>query len=368
MAGTRWWLLGFLVGFVCTFLGGCLGGDECTCFEPPCQCPVKVTPTPTETYDEVSGTWSVAGAMSTARSYAPATLLQSGKVLVAGGYGGEYGTSNLDTAELYDPATRKWTVTGSFPGERSAHTATLLASDEVLVVGGAAAGGATAALYDPLQGTWSSTGSLATERFGGHTATLLHSGKVLVAGGWWRATELLASTELYDPQSGTWSPTGSLAKERTGHMATLLPSGKVLVAGGCVGSSNTAELYDPSSGTWSMTGSLSEGRCQHAAVLLRSGKVVVVGGGTPTIEIYDPASGDWQIGGTFPPELGMGSLSAALLPSGKVLVVGFSNSAYLYDAEVGSWTPTGSLTYARSGNPLTVLQSGQVLVSNQSSQ
>src|SRR5690349_18732902 len=52
-----------------------------------------------------------------------ATLLRDGKVMVVGGEN----TVNdvLNSAELYDPATKTWTVTGSLSTARFAHTATL---------------------------------------------------------------------------------------------------------------------------------------------------------------------------------------------------------------------------------------------------
>ncbi len=62
-----------------------------------------------------------------------ATLLPDGKVLVAGG---NYDTVILATAELYDPATGRWTATGSMAEERHSHTATLLPNGKVLVAGG----------------------------------------------------------------------------------------------------------------------------------------------------------------------------------------------------------------------------------------
>jgi hypothetical protein len=182
---------------------------------------------------------------------------------------------------------------------RQSHTATLLASGKVLVVGGCC-GIASAELYDPATGTWSPTGSLHTGRFN-HTATLLPNGKVLVVGG---SNEIsLATAELYDPASGTWSLTGAMAVSRQGHTATLLPNGEVLVAGGTsvtgLGFNQTfvdlasAELYDPATGTWSQTGSLAQPRTGHVGVLLLDGTVLVAGGDNQapellTTELYTP--------------------------------------------------------------------------------
>jgi hypothetical protein len=96
--------------------------------------------------------------MNTARQSHTATLLNTGKVLVAGG-----DNSNADlSAELYDPSTGTWTKTASMSTTRVGHTATLLQNGEVLVAGGSLL--ASAELYNPVTGKWTATGSMHTGR------------------------------------------------------------------------------------------------------------------------------------------------------------------------------------------------------------
>src|SRR6266536_358391 len=294
-----------------------------------------------ELYDPVAGTWTNTGRLDHARAGHTATLLPSGKVLVAGG------EANLpSSAELYDPATGTWSTTGSLGCARDHHTATLLASGKVLVAGGVVC---SAELYDPAMGTWTFTGNLNVGR-GQHTATLLPSGKVLVAGG--QNPSYLNSAGLYDPETGMWTWTGPLATARYDHTATLLPSGQVLVAGGQNPSDlSSVELYDPVAGTWSSTGSLGTARSAHTATLLPSGKVLVAGGAGTSAELYNPVAGTWS--NTGPLGTARYAHTATLLPSGKVLVAGgvgpapFLSSAELYDPVTGSWSTTGTLGTAR---------------------
>ena len=158
-----------------------------------------------------------------------ATLLPNGKVLVAGGFNS---TDFLTSAELYDPATGFWTVTGSLHDQaRATHTATLLPNGKVLVAGGLSAGLSgtiyldTAEIYDPPTALWTRTDNLGTKR-GSHTATLLPSGKVLVAGGQTTGAVYSSSAESVPIPAhlGRGVATGSLGTARHGHTATLLPS------------------------------------------------------------------------------------------------------------------------------------------------
>ena len=78
-----------------------------------------------------------------------------------------------------------------------------------------------------------------------HSATLLPSGQVLVVGG--MDSSSLTSAELYDPSTEQWSAAGALTTARSHHTACVLPTGSVLVAGGHSSSGPLAgtELYVP---------------------------------------------------------------------------------------------------------------------------
>jgi hypothetical protein len=237
-------------------------------------------PTTAELYDPVTGRWRATSPPARGRRSHTATLLRSGRVLVAGGEG-------QSSAELYDPATETWSATGAMAIARSGHTATLLPSGQVLVVGGQ--GQSSAEVYDPTTGTWSTTGAMATARRG-HTATLLPSGQVLVAGGEDSALKALASTELHDPTTGAWTSAAPMALARTSHTATPLLSGEVLITGGREQRlQDSVELYAPGLDTWTSLVPLLAARFGHTATLLPSREVLVTGGfaeGTSTMGWY----------------------------------------------------------------------------------
>ena len=95
------------------------------------------------------------GNMAQVRAAHTATLLPDGRVLAAGGETAGNFVSAIGSAELYDPASRSWSVTGSLINVRAYHTATLLPDGDVLVAGGQGTGILSSAeLYDHVA-TWS---------------------------------------------------------------------------------------------------------------------------------------------------------------------------------------------------------------------
>ena len=258
-----------------------------------------------ELYDPATGTFTPTGGMSTPRTGHTATLMNDGTVLVAGGFKGvpncsvACGGGAAASAELYDPATGTFGPTGSLNIARFDHRATLLNNGMVLVVAGD--GGCphvcpldSAELYNPATGTFNLTGSLSIP-IENHTATLLNDGTVLVAGGYNAGFGVTGGAELYDPATGTFTSTvgGGMTRPREFHTATLLNNGTVLVAGGDYqsGPLALADLYDPTTKTFSATGSMNTPRTGHTAALLNNGTVLVAGGSAlANTELYEPVA------------------------------------------------------------------------------
>ena len=308
------------------------------------------------------------GSLITSRYLHTATLLPSGKVLVAGG---SDGIDSLRQRRAVRSSLRHLHGNG-FPrhaplsGTRRPCCLPARSSSRGALNGVSAL--SSAELYDPASGTFTSTGSLATVRIG-HTATLLPSGKVLVVGGFGTGA-YLNSAELYDPASGTFTATGSLATARSNHTATLLPSGKVLVVGGADGGSylSSAELYDPASGTFTATGSLAaarslphgdaaafrQGPCRGGLQRRRrSEQRRAVRSGLRHLHGHGFARHGPRRSTRRPCCLPARSSSRPALGS---------SSAELYDPASGTFTATGSLATARQLHTATLLPSGKVLV------
>lgn len=406
----------------------------------------------TELFKPVTGHWSTVGRMTTSRRSHTETVLPDGTVLVVGGsYGNFAGFNFLAMSDRYNPQTGRWSKTGDMRiavgadptiSGRQNHTATSLLDGRVLVAGG---DGyltdfstdvifASAELYDPTTGVWTLTGSMNIAR-SEHAAVALLDGRVLAIGGSGVGTAL-ASAELYSPTSastdrsalsqayfppfaspsrplmsplfgfspitaalarvtrsarpaaippatvrfarpfiGRWTRTGSMHVARIGAPLTLLPNGKVLVEG-CDGptlAGKTAELYDPATGTWATTGSMHIARCNHGAILLPTGRVMVAGGLGMTnhvassAELYDPSTGAW----TFVSHMNSTRYFATinLLTNGKALVAAGNaingiprDSADLFDPATNRWTATPSLNLSRNGASSALMANGKVLV------
>jgi hypothetical protein len=326
------------------------------------------SPNHADLYDPVTGTITSTGSMLSVSFGHTATLLNDGRVLIAGGSDGSNSVP-LATAEIYDPSTGAFTSTGSMTAVRNGHTATLLGNGKVLIAGGSNGFGsvATTELYDPASGTFSASISMLAAR-DEHTATLLDSGKVLIVGG--GTNNALAASEIYDPVTTTFTPSGAMNTPRYGHSATLMNNNKVLILYGFNGASGylaSPELYDVASGTFSTLSGLTTPIINHTATLLTDGTVLIAGGfdGTnsvTTVHLYDPVSGIFTTTGSL--NVSRASHSATLLNTGAVFVAGGEQivrnggisltSAELYEPD--TFTPPGLVSIAVTPANPSILQ------------
>lgn len=308
--------------------------------------------------------------LGAARSHHSATRLLDGRVLVAGGQttGGVIHAS----AEIYDPATMRWSATGGLARERMEHTAVRLPDGRVLVAGGYGNNfvlNGTAEIYDPATGSWSAAGQLVTPRQY-HTASLLDGSpaRVLLVGGAGQDGVVLASAEIFDAATLTWSATGNLAQRRFAHTAARLPDGRVLISGGASASNvvfGSSEIYNPASGSFTAAAATAA-RAWHTASVLADGSVLLANGSNPAAVRYQPASNSWSAAGNV--GIALSQSTATVLANGRVLLAGGADAAgprdanLLYDPAGNAWTASSALLFPRRAHTATLLQDGSVLV------
>ncbi|MFL6247957.1 MAG: Kelch repeat-containing protein [Thermoanaerobaculia bacterium] len=257
-----------------------------------------------------------------------ATLLRDGRILLAGGgyktdgrpIFGYYGSVS---SEVYDPGTGELTPAGRMNHYRRDHTATLLEDGRVLIAGGenVSLGGFhlyrdvlnSAEIFDPATNSYQLIVSM-HERRSNHTATRLRDGRVLIAGGQLGYDDL-RTMEIFDPRTETFEPVVPLEHAHTNHTATLLADGRVLIVGGGNFAGSFAEIYDPVANEVEPAGDVGPAGV-NAATLLPTGQVLIAGGAEAVV--YDPAT--MNVIERFP--FDASAPAAALLPDGSVLLAG----------------------------------------------
>jgi large repetitive protein len=325
-------------------------------------------------------------AQSPGRSGHTATLLPDGRALLTGGTGSLPGLSPAvvrASAEVHDPATGAWAPTGRMGVPRVGHTAVLLGTGQVLVLGGTSPETEQwAEVYDPATGSWIvATGPGRKPAELNSRATLLSDGTVLLVGTLFDPVPAVVA-ERYDPVARAWAPTGSPTSIRwfnSGADPALLPDGRVLLVGPVAPGFGevAAELYNPSTGTWSATGRPPVEWPVPILVPLADARVLALGGaghgGFASAALYDATTGTWSA--TAAPAAGRYDYAATRLGDGRVLAAGGNMlaqtpsgllgvptaSAEVYEPTSGTWSGAGSMQTGRVGHTLTLLPSGAVL-------
>jgi hypothetical protein len=316
------------------------------------------------------------------------TLLDDGRVLLAGGSDLGAGGAIVGTLEIYDPQTMSFELlTGSLQVPRAAHTATKLSDGRVLIVGGTnAAGQVTQAveIFDPASGSTSLVGGMNRPRVT-HSATLLPDGRLFVAGGlsFVNPSDQFATlgstedtTEIFDPNTASWTFGPTLPKRLSGHGAALGNDGRVLIAGGLEVDfifglpfptvTAAARRFDPASGAFVPAAALPSPRVFHVLAAEDDGRIVSVGGANLVglgyqilnlVQRYDPAGNTWS----SLPSLARARAYPNLVrsDSGWVVIGGINNintttsegtpeaSIEVTGPGLGAWTVAGDLLKTR---------------------
>lgn len=346
------------------------------------------TSTPASTPSPVQpgpGSWLRWKLMSAPRADFAATLLPSGKVLLAGGL--TLPAADTASVDLFDPVTNSVTPVSPMKTARNGHSATLLPNGQVLVVGGSGSAGglslASAEIYDLTLNAWEPVASMSAPRTH-HTALLLQgSGKVLVVGG----STQTATAEVYDIVTNTWTTVPAPTNEPRPAVptATQLPDGHVIIAGGVTGGGSDVWVYDPHTGLMGTDRfhTNGSGRNFATATLLGNGTVLMTGGqdsanpsgALNTTDIYDVAldsctflhCSSFSYGN--PMNVGHCHHTMTTLRNGLILVAGGRCGTAesiavceLYDPAAKTWWPAGELQDPVGYHAAVLLGDGRVLV------
>lgn len=302
------------------------------------------------------------------RENSGSTTLKDGRVLFVGGTNGGFARN---TAEIYDPATGTFTLTGQMIARRGWPSVAALSDGRAIVFGGT--GGAdptssylyTIEIWDPATGTFSQAGQLPGIHVGGPAFQLPNGHILLTTGGY----ELW----IYDMANRTVK---TVALAQRGGTPLRLPSGRFCI----IGETNNydaptpvVQLFDPTTETIVWTGSLNTARSRFAATVLKDGRVFISGGlkqPNPYVldqnsmfnscEIFDPATGAIT---TYNMINRRYDHWVAQIPDGRVMIVGPEDwGAEIFDPTLGTFTPTVSPQTNRSGASAITLPDTRILL------
>lgn len=237
------------------------------------------------------GFWENRPMLARARQEVGAAVL-GGKVYVVGGIGAER------SAEVYDPATRRWSALPDLP-VGTHHMAVAAAKGRLYVIGGIGAG-AQNQVFDPATNRWTRAADLPVARSQMVGVTIRD--QIYVVGGVVSGRGSVADLTVYDPATNRWRTLASMPTARN-HLGAAALNGKLYAAGGRAGRLfANLEEYDPATNRWRQLSPMPTARGGTGAAAL-DGKLIVMGGEGngaradgifPQTEEYDPATNRWR--------------------------------------------------------------------------
>jgi hypothetical protein len=259
----------------------------------------------TPAYAQETGTWSMAGQTTTARTEIAVTEI-GGKAYVMGG--GALGRQDSPMAQEFDPASGgRWRDLAPMP-KGASHVGVAALNGKVYVAGGFTRNVHMDPLdqfaaYDLLTNTWQTLTPLSTRR--GSVGLAAVGGKLHAIGGRTPDTKTVTMHEVYDPATGKWTAAAPLPTARD-HLGIMVVDGKIHIFGGrlddIVDNVGLHDVYDPATDTWQSAAPLPTKRSAGAAVLYR-GLILYHGGECKDpmtratfdeFEAYDPKTDSWR--------------------------------------------------------------------------
>jgi hypothetical protein len=318
------------------------------------------------------------------------------KVLVASGITDLTTGISVATAEVFDPATGAWTQTqnnipnsppDSASGFCAANMAGLGNGQALFAGGGCSDAGVTtnaASIYTIGTNQWFSTAGMLFGRDQFGMVTLSSGNAFAFAGcaGGCSGPNILgqfisdvgASAEIYNFQSSQWTQAaflntarGGMAGNNFNQTAVTLLDGRVLACNGNDGFStsfDSCEIYDPVADQWSVTASIGETGA-HPVAVLPSGKILAIMNDGLTTQLFDPAAQTWTASASLNTQQSQGILT--VLNTGDVLVTGGNNATnpvntvQIYHPASNTWTTAASMSVPRSRHIAILLDGGRVL-------
>ncbi len=258
--------------------------------------------TDVEIYDLATNTWSTVTPLKLARSSASITYLSGSKKVVAC-----QGSSTATTSvEVYDVATNAWSDGTPFDVYRPYYgIAPTAGGTRVLLVDSTT----KSEVYDPATKVWTVTSAMPFSHQMAFAMTPLPDGRVLVTGGGQippgaGGSNSKASLFTSSGLGGTWASAPDMHDVRLGHGAAVIGGTKVFVGGGShvqgvpsgytIIAQNSTDIYDIASNTWTASSPVSKAGPLYVAGL-GNGRGYLFE--TAYLEIYTPGTALFAAGG-----------------------------------------------------------------------
>lgn len=324
--------------------------------------------------------FKMAGNLNNARHRASVVLLQSGEILLTGG---ETISGVSNAAEIYNPITKASRSIGNLINARQRHTSTLLSDGRVFIAGGdknltlnATDSINTTEIFDPSTERFSAGPLLSRPRMD-HSAILLKSGSILVAGGMEIENSSpfrsISDFDIYNPSTNRISFTGKMNFERRNFVLQRLSDGEVYAFGGrrqifSPGAFiSETEKFDESNQTFNIQTNytLNFSRSNFFVSEISVGKLLIYGD-TLSSEYYDPIVGSLAINSNLSrPRF---NASSVMFPNGKIILFGGdADGGYVsridyYDPQTNRFTIGNRMLFPRIGVSSVLLSSGRVIL------